>query len=118
MSKANLECAHIRIHELREEDNLLKCAESYQENHARAMIVINTTEDYTLIPELNYSLHTLDNFFVAILTNDDGMALLGCLKCKDSPEVYARYISNQVLKATLHVVMDLSGEYNNNYDLT
>ena len=96
LTMANLERAHIRVHELSDGDNLLKCAESYQENHAKAMIVINTTEDYSLIPELNYSLHTVDNFFVAILPHGDGMALLDYLQCKDSPEViYARYISNQ-----------------------
>ena len=50
---------HIRVHELREGDNLLEYAKEYWENHAQAMIVINSTEDSSLLSELSQSLREL-----------------------------------------------------------
>ena len=80
LSECDKDCNHIRIHELREGDNLLECAKKYQKSHAQAMIVINITEDFTFSQELSQSLQKLDHFMIAILSHADGTYLLHQLK--------------------------------------
>ena len=82
---------HIRVHELREGDNLLECAKEYRESHAQAMIVINSTEDSSLLSELSRPLRELESFLVAILPHSDGIALLDCLQVQfEDDELFAK----------------------------
>ena len=80
LSECDKDCNHIRIHELREGDNLLEFARTYRESHAQAMIVINTTEDFSLSQELSQSLQKLDHFLIAIVPHANGTYLLDQLK--------------------------------------
>ena len=79
---------HIRVHELREGDNLLDCAKKYQESHAQALIVINTTNESILSPEMSQSLYNLKNFLVAILPQHESLALRDILD--HNHEIWAR----------------------------
>ena len=80
LSECDKDCNHVRIHELREGNNLFECARKYQESHAQAMIVINTTEDFNLSLELSQSLQKLDHFLIAILPHANGTDLLHLLR--------------------------------------
>ena len=84
---------HIRIHELREGEDLLACVEEYQRDHAKAVIVINIKDNATLPTEMTQSLHKLDNFIVAVLPFSEGGSLLDCLQVQfEDDELFARYI--------------------------
>ena len=80
LSLQHVEDEHIEIHFLSEDDDLLQFAEECRRNHAKAMIVINNAENYTLAPELTKPLQTLESFLVAILPLSEGSSLLECLK--------------------------------------
>ena len=71
---------HIRIHELREGDDLLACTEEYQRDHAKAVILINTNDTTVLTKDMTQSLHKLDNFIVAVLPFSQGSSLLDTLQ--------------------------------------
>ncbi len=84
---------HIRIHELREGDNLLACIEEYQRDHTKAVILINTNDTAVLPKEMTQSLHKLDNFIVAVLPFSQGISLLNTLQVQfEDDELFARYV--------------------------
>ena len=80
----NVQDDHIRIHELKEGDDLFKCAKEYQESHAKAMAVINITcidhRDCIITPDPNHLTQKLDNFVVAILPHAESKHLHDCFK--------------------------------------
>ena len=83
---------HIRIHKLRKEDNLLQCVKGYQDDKARAVIVINYTNESTLPQDILQSLvNGIGNFLVGVVPLSVGNELLDCLQeMFQDDELYAR----------------------------
>ena len=82
---------HVRIHELKEGEDLLQCVKGYQRDEARAVIVINTTEDNTLPPDVALPLKAINNFLVGVVPQSVGSDLLECLQeLFHDDELYAR----------------------------
>ena len=85
---------HIRIHELKEGDDLIGCVEGYQSNHAKAVIVVNNTEDSVLPREVALPLQKLGQFLVGVLPFSAGNSLLECLQVQfEDDELYARCVA-------------------------
>ena len=69
------ESQHIRCHELQTGDNLPELVASFQNSYAVAVVLINTSDDFTL--HSTFLAGTQEGSFpVLLLTKTDGMALL------------------------------------------
>ena len=71
----DMESQNIRCHELKIGDNLPELIAGFQEAHAVAVVLINTSDNYFLDPSFLAEAQK-GNFPVLLLTKSDGMALL------------------------------------------
>ena len=78
----NMEHPHIRCHELHAGDNLLQLIAGFQKAHAVAVVLINTSDNYSLHPAFLSGTQE-GHYPVLLLTKGDGMALLNTVeKCE------------------------------------
>ena len=71
----DIESQHIRCHELQTGDNLPELVASFQNSYAVAVVLINTSDNFTLHPRFLAGTQE-GSFPVLLLTKTDGMALL------------------------------------------
>ena len=79
LSSFNTDGEHIRIHKLREGDDLKAAIKSYQSTHARAVIIINNEDSQTLSEESSALLECFDNYLIIVLSSKEGLSLLRSL---------------------------------------
>ena len=70
---------HIRCHELQAGDNLLQLIAGFQKAHAVAVVLINSSDDYSLHPTFLSGTQE-GNCPVLLLTKGDGMKLLNTVE--------------------------------------
>ena len=87
----HVEGNHIRIHELKEGEDLCAAIDEYKSAYAKAVVVINTEESLVLSKEIVRSLKNIGNYLVAVLSHSDGDNLLDCLEVHFE-DVFARYV--------------------------
>ena len=75
LSSFHVEGAHIRIHNLKEGNDLKADIKSYQSAHARAVIIINNEESQILSKRFSASLDGFDNFLIVVLSSSEGASL-------------------------------------------
>ena len=89
LSSFNADGEHIRIHKLREGDDLKVAIKSYQSTHARAVIIINNEDSQTLSEESSALLECFDNYLIIVLSSKEGSSLFEILD--DDHEIHAKY---------------------------
>ena len=89
LSSFHVESEHIRIHELKEGDDLKAAIKSYQSAHARAVVIINNEESQTLSKKWSAALEGFDNYLIIVLSSKEGSSLFEILD--DDQEIHAKY---------------------------
>ena len=89
LSSFHVESEHIRIHELKEGDDLKEAIKSYQSAHARAVVIINNEESQTLSKKWSAALEGFDNYLIVVLSSKEGSSLFEILD--DDHEIHAKY---------------------------
>ena len=86
----DVECQHIRYHELRDGENFLELITDLQKAHTLAVVLINTSENYSLCASFLIGIQESHiSVPVLLLTRSDGMKLLNKVeKCNEN--VFAR----------------------------
>ena len=77
---------HVFVHKLDPGDNLAQLVAEYRSNSAKAVVVVNTAESYTVHPTHLEGLEK-SNFPLLVLTLSDGQKLLKALDQPDDVEV-------------------------------
>ena len=85
----SMECQNIRCHKLQPGDNLLQLIASFQRKHAVAVVLINTSDNYSLHPSFLEKSQGGGKFPVLLLTESDGIKLLNMVK-QSMEEMYAK----------------------------
>ena len=75
----NVGCQNIRCHELQAGDKLQELITGFQETNAKAVVLINTSDDYFLHPSILEGTKK-SSFPVVVLTKSDGMKLLNIVE--------------------------------------
>ena len=83
-----IEGNHIRIHDLKEDNNLRAAIDEYKSTNALGVVVINSEESISLSEEIVKSLGDIGLYLVAVVSHSDGDTLLQ-LQNGDE-DVYAR----------------------------
>lgn len=91
LSLFHVESEHIRVHDLREGDDLKADIEKYRSEHAMAVIIINNEETQILSKKFSSSLEGFNNFLIAVLSASEGSSLYEFLS-NDEHEIHARYV--------------------------
>ena len=89
LSSFHIESEHIRIHELREGDDLKEAIKNYQSAHTRAVIITNNKESQTLSKKWSASLEGFNNYLIIVLSSKEGSSLFEILD--DDHEIHAKY---------------------------
>ena len=79
----NVGCQNIRCHELQAGDKLQELITGFQETNAKAVVLINTSDDYFLHPSILAGAKK-SSFPVVVLTKSDGMKLLNIVQQHES----------------------------------
>ena len=75
----NVGCQNIRCHKLQSGDKLQELITGFQETNAKAVVLINTSDDYFLHPSI-WAGTKKSSFPVLVLTKSDGMKLLNIVE--------------------------------------
>ena len=90
------ETQNIRVHQLQKGEKLQELLKEFQQSYAKAVLLINIEDDYTLPPEVVSSV-TEVLYPVLIVTRSDGEEILKYVEKYDGEGIYARVdAENQV----------------------
>ena len=93
-----LECQHIRFHQLLPEDNVTALITSFKKTHAVAAVFVNI-EDNTQLPfqyKLDNKATERNDFLVILISSSDGAMLQDSLNQHDTGEIYGKIeVKNQ-----------------------
>ena len=92
----NVGCQNIRCYELQAGDKLQELITGFQETNAKAVVLINTSDDYFLHPSI-WTETKKTSFPVLVLTKSDGMKLLN---------VVDRHKENMLAKISVESIVD------------
>ena len=70
---------HIRCHVLQPEDNLQELVSTFKKALAKAVVLVNTQDNYTLAPEFTSGMEK-STFPVVVVTKSDGTSLVKLLE--------------------------------------
>ena len=85
----DIECQHIRCHALQPGDSIKELVSTFKKALAKAVVLINTQDNYTLSPELTEGMEQ-GGFPVVILTKCDGQSLAEFLEKHYGQDVHAK----------------------------
>ena len=85
----DIECQHIRCHALQPGDSIKELISTFKKALAKAVVLINTQDNYTLSPELTEGMEQ-GGFPVVILTKRDGQSLAEFLEKHYGQDVHAK----------------------------
>ena len=94
----DVQSQNIRCHELKAGDQLHELLEHFQSFYTKAVVLINTQENYTLAPEFHEAL-SKSALPVLVLLKSDGEALLHVLDNYDCDGVYAKVDAENTVDA-------------------
>ena len=92
----NVGCQNIRCYELQAGDKLQELITGFQETNAKAVVLINTSDDYFLHPSI-WTETKKPSFPVLVLTKSDGMKLLN---------IVDRHKENMLAKISVESIVD------------
>ena len=75
-----IQCEHVRCHVLTPDDNVPELIVNYSQQHAQAVILINTANNYTLISHSLLCDAACSDIPVLVVTSQDGEELLSTLE--------------------------------------
>ena len=92
-----LECQHIRYHQLLPEDNLTALVASFKKTHAVGVVFVNTDDSTQLAVQYSLDKATKKSiFFVILISSSDGTMLQDSLNHHDTGEIYGKIeVKNQ-----------------------
>ena len=96
----NVGCQNIRCHELQARDKLQELITGFQETNAKAVVLINNSDGYSLNRPILAGAKR-SSFPVVVLTKSDGMKLLNIVKQHDG---------NVLAKISVETIVDPPGQ--------
>ena len=95
---------HIRCHILQADDNLPELVSSFRKAHAKAVILVNTQESFTLAIKFKAGFDTSNYPVVIVLTKSDGVRLNELLdKAYGRTDIYARIVKEPKVRVELQL---------------
>ena len=92
----NVGCQNIRCHKLQAGDKLQELVTGFQETNAKAVVLINTSDNYFLHPSI-WTGTEKSSFPVVVLTKSDGVKLLNIVE---------QHKGNMLAKISVETVVD------------
>lgn len=97
LTTEGIECQHIRYHQLQHSDDLNEIATKYKKNHAVAVILVNTSDNYELPNELCVGVTRVKKPILPaiVISSEDGRKVKEYLARHDPGELHARFESKK-----------------------
>ena len=91
LASFHVEGEHIRLHELKEGQDLKASIEEYRSEYAKAVVVVNSNNTRKLPDDIVTTLKDFEGYLIAVISSSDGTTLFDCLETQFQDEdVYAK----------------------------